>query len=459
MKYIILVLIFGLISCQKDSLNTNLSIKYWTDSLNPDAKLHTQLRLAFGKSVANALENVNFRKYIYNLSQNDKDSLYNEILFSTHQNDIVVGNKTFAQFINDNQSDEVRSIFGNTLVEKLLEFDPLVCIKIPDLLYDIKWDPEIFAPCVYVKTPHNLDDRCNYMVYHCSGYQSLINDFEITEPNHYYVTIKYSEDYSLINTNTWQNEKGMSFFEFLPQAEKHWDVLKPLIIASAIPSIYGQDKVYIKKFKAYEIWADNYAYKGPVVVNGSSPCPGYCPRKCVEQMDFVPTIFDHVSVNNELFFHDLGAIFLESGSLYYNFSDQGGKEFNDAVAIPALRFRKLGFKAKSIKLSLVNLSATKISLSPVPFLKLTHYLDHDLPRKNFYIKYLILPKMTSQNIVIYNYFFTYDDYFSNDIWDFESKKVNLHPTWVTVQGSNPYEYCSTPLHEDASNSVSFYINF
>lgn len=442
-------------SCKKE-INKQYPIKNWTINMDAASKLRTELRLAFGKTVANMLKNQNFRNYFYKISQNQHDSIFNEIVFSMHQNDLVDGTKTFAQLLRENVDLEVKSIFGDSLIEMALDLDPCVCLKIPDLLYDVPWNPNDFAPCVYVETPTNLDGFQDYMVYHYSGYQSLINDFEITKPEHYYIMVKYSEDYTLIDINTWYNEKAISFFEFLPQLKENWNDLQSLILGIAIPSSYGPDKKFIPKYKAYQIWSEEYSYTGPLL-SQTPGCGENCLRDCAKLTNFVPTILDHIQVNNDLFYYYLGSIFRESSSLLFGFWGVTDN-FRSLFAIPSLRYRKMGFKIMSYKLNVKCENFENITNTMIPYLSISYY--DKLIENNIPVNYIVLPKM-KPGFIQYSiqYCFYNDIVVPNCLLSGYPENIKINTSLCPIPGIDIYSYCEKPLQEEISNDVSLYFNY
>ena len=77
MKYLYLLLILILISCHKDFIPfQSKSISDLTSNVPEKIKHKTQLRLAFAKAVANALEDVEFRDYINRVSRKNTDKFF-----------------------------------------------------------------------------------------------------------------------------------------------------------------------------------------------------------------------------------------------------------------------------------------------------------------------------------------------------------------------------------------------
>lgn len=450
MKNLIFLIVLAFISCKSND-NKQYPITSWTKNMDSTLKLRTELRLAFGKTFANALVNESFRKYIHAISQNPVDSNFNEIVFSVHYKDVIDGVNTFEQILKKYTDFEVKAIFGDSLIQKTLENDPCACIKIPDILYDVKWDPGSFAPCVYVETPRDLG-YLQYQVYHASGYQSLIEDFESIDPEHYYIMVKYSEDYTLMNTETWTNEKNISMFEFIPQAQEDWNLLEAKILADAVPSIYGANRVFIKKFKAYQTWSEKFSYKGNYV-GDTVTCDKDCPRKCLEQIDFVPTTLDHIQVTQDFFYSYFGGIFRESTSILVGFYSNYINLFANLCGIPAIRFKTLGYKAQSIKLNLKEECYGNIGNAYVPYLKLTKR-DYDTPGYKIPIHYIVLNKMKDNPFQFLFYTIPYNDIVITAPLDYYPKPFEIHGSNFAGIGLSGYYYCSPQLSSEESGSLS-----
>ena len=84
--------------------------------------------------------------------------------------------KTIQRLIKQNEDEEVKALFGETLTDREAEFDPMVTIKLPDLFYNYDWDTSDIIPFVGVMTP-SLIDYC-YVFYYYNGYSELIKEFE-----------------------------------------------------------------------------------------------------------------------------------------------------------------------------------------------------------------------------------------------------------------------------------------
>ncbi|MBK9743726.1 MAG: hypothetical protein IPO94_12535 [Saprospiraceae bacterium] len=97
----------------------------------------------------------------------------------------------------------------------------MVAIKLPDLFHSMIWDTKNIIPFVGVQTP-NLLPGFTYTFYYHNGYSELIKDVNAAfyeQVKYFYIMVKYSSDYLLLNTDNLTNEKNISLYEFLPQIE------------------------------------------------------------------------------------------------------------------------------------------------------------------------------------------------------------------------------------------------
>jgi len=458
MRYFIFFLVLILVSCYKDLVNKQYTIKDWTQSMTSDLKLKTELRLGFGKAVANAFGNQAFRKYFHDISIKGQDSMFNEILFAVHKDDIVENGKTVAQIIGESADSEVRGIFGDSLVEKVLQIDQCVCMKIPDLLFELNWNPKDFAPCVYVETPQNLNGLCDYQVYHESGYQGLINDFEVSYPLHYYVMVKYSEDYSLIDTDTWLNEKGISFTEFMPQLGSDWEEWKTKFKLIAEASPYGKKIIFIPKYKAYEMWIEKNAYNGPFL-SELPDCGMNCLRKCHPSLKY-PTVLENFNSFTPILFHSVGGIFRESQNYFFQFHYLGTDTTFSLLAIPGLRSKKIGYKASILELDVKREEFDNLGEVIIPFLK----SDFDFTRKQLIkteINFPIFNSSTEARSFQVDYYWPiYNDIvIKQSVFNYSNKPFYFNTTIVVPRGNATYRYCYSPTTIISNGNMNFKINY
>lgn len=111
-KHLLVLFLFIFLSCQKEELPfQSRTITEMTANMEGDIKELSQLRLSFGKAVANALEDVEFREYINTISRKNTQSYFNEIVFALHKDDIAVGNKTLETVIKEAVCKETKELY------------------------------------------------------------------------------------------------------------------------------------------------------------------------------------------------------------------------------------------------------------------------------------------------------------------------------------------------------------
>ena len=213
-KHLTFLSLFILIaSCSKDDFSSDRNIVAWAENSNPNFKDLTQIRLAFGKSVARALGEQEFRAYIKEKSTIPGEQIYHELLFALIKDDILPSGRTVAQLIQAHEDDEVKEIFGEILMDRVANDDPMVAIKLPDVFHQYDWDTQNVTPFVGVETPTKIKVgqwNLHYVFYYYNGYHELIEDYEsrnYENIKYFYLMVKYASDHILINVNSMTNEK------------------------------------------------------------------------------------------------------------------------------------------------------------------------------------------------------------------------------------------------------------
>ena len=331
---IIIILLASILACNKNEEEFNpKTIKQISDLYPPYLRPLSELRLALSKTVANGLNDSKFREYIQKTSKANTTRGFNEILLEVHKKDIVKDNLSLEDFLKGHVPSDAKEIFGDSLFYFLHKDDPCVVIKIPDIFYDYNWDIHKISPMVYAGVPSEILNP-PYYAFHASGYQEEFID--TWNPTHFYITVKLSEDYSLYDINTWDNEKNINLYEVLPQAFEGgcWEILEEKIAISGID--YGNDpkRKYIHRFKAFEIWREHCAYKGPLLMN--NPCGKPNLRDCVGP-DESRLILKSFKIHNEIQFKFVNNKFGDSFFWYCNFINSlTGK--NTLTCLPAVRY-------------------------------------------------------------------------------------------------------------------------
>ena len=299
-RLLFIIIIFLISSCHKDRLPfQSRSISDLTGNLTGEIKQRTQLRLSFAKAVANALEDVEFRDYIYRTSKENTKSFFNEIVFAIHKDDIVVGNKSLETVIKEAADKEITDLYGADFINKVLEEDPLVAIKIPDIYYKFNWEIESYAPMVGVWTPIYIDSETKSFVgYHYSGFMDYLHTDKII--NYFLIVVKYSEDYIMFNPSTWMNEKNISIFELIPQLDNCSDTIFKYIDKIGLNNPKLNDFIYIKKRLIADYYINkcesDYIYFGEMAMQN---CEEECVRDCIKNVDEINDVFEKVTILNE----------------------------------------------------------------------------------------------------------------------------------------------------------------
>jgi len=225
------------------------NIQSLTSGFSKDNKYLFVNRLAFSKLLAKALKHVELRDYIYRLSKNNTNNTFNEIIFALHKDDIVEDQKTLKDYIVNEIDDEIAFFYKDDFIDKILEQDPMLTIKLPDIFYEFDWDTNIYSPMVYAKTLNPIGENNlgpYYIGYHFSGYQDKL--YRLGRTYKFSLVVKYSEDYILLNTDKLTNHQGLGLQTIFPQyLPATWLKLKDKILSQSYKSPSGDNVYYIKK--------------------------------------------------------------------------------------------------------------------------------------------------------------------------------------------------------------------
>jgi len=297
-KTFLFIVVLFLFSCGKEKLPFQpKSISELTSNLEGELLHRTQMRLSFAKTIANALENVEFRDYIYRLSNEGTTSYFNEIVFAVHKDDRAVGGKTFEDIMKRYIDNEVKGLFGDEFIQSVLIEDPLIAIKIPDIFYGFDWNTEEYAPLVLAKTPVKLKDKDNlnsYYSYHYSGYQKMMSNH--ISPEYFSITVKYSEDYILYDKNTKLNEKGVNIFDIVHQVERNWFIMNFEINRIGIPYFSDKRKVFLNKRDIFNAFKNKCEPK-KITFGDFSNCTDDCKRDCLIKNE-INTVLEKVKLKS-----------------------------------------------------------------------------------------------------------------------------------------------------------------
>lgn len=305
--------IFLILSCGKEVLPfQKKTISELTLNMQSNIKKASEIRLAFGIAVANAMEDISFRNYIKNISSNNTDSIYKEILFALHKDDIVACNTTLAQYINMNINDEIKNMFGDQFIQKVLQEDPLVCIKIPDVFWGFDWETDKYAPMVAIKTPMGVGSNNNteYIGFHYSGFYDYFP--HLSQKDYFTIVVKYSEDYILCDTIVKRNEKNISLFELIPQLEKSWAKMSSFIKQNGVKYLQDNQIIYLNRREILKEYIkqceQDYTYYGE---NAIKDCHAECLKDCIDENTEINDVFEKITVLNPLFMNISTSFFFQ----------------------------------------------------------------------------------------------------------------------------------------------------
>jgi len=321
-----------------------MSIEEVSSKIPIEYRRLAQLRLSLAKTTARALANKNFREYIFKKSKEGSDLFFNEIVLEFNKGDMVLQNENLITFLNKYVSNDVKALFGDSLFVYLSIEDPCVVLKIPDIFYNYTWDLNNTIPMVYAGVP-SLFLNGGYQAYHHSGYHEEIVDGGL--PEHFYLTVKLSEDYRLYDKNHWINTLGISLFEELPQIQYDdcWDKIEDSLIYSGRPSVHYPDLLYIHKFKAFEMWKRLCSYRGPLLMNSGCTQPKL--RDCVPFGES-NLVLKSIKIQNSILTIILSPNFTDCFNFYCQMSTDLG-ESSRTVCIPSLRHNLLNARKVVIK--------------------------------------------------------------------------------------------------------------
>ncbi len=323
-KYLLFFLLL-ISSCKKDKNINFESISTLVQDLDGKVKERHQIRLLFTKCVAKAMQYEEFRAYIKEKSNSQLNLGFNEILFSLHHKDDICNGKTLSQYIQDEIDEEGISLFGESFVTDVLEKDPLIAIKIPDIFSGLEWDIENMIPIVYAKTYFafkNNTDYNSYKGYHSSGFEEYFNVYQ--DLKYFCIVVKQSEDYILFDFETGLTDNGLSMFDLVPQLIRCWD---------EIESPLRNKSISFGKLKNYKIVSNsdinnllfkycendlNYEY-----ISNVDTCTIDCPRECLGDINSTKLYVDSISLRGDFQYKKLGfgKIFNENLNIQLEFYD------------------------------------------------------------------------------------------------------------------------------------------
>jgi hypothetical protein len=342
------------ISCKKDLLEGGKSIEEHANLLGAVDADFFKLRAALAKTVARAFCDEAFRTYFKREFCMLTENHYKELLLSQHLDDVVNSEgTTLKQLLEDNMDKEVKGLFGDELLSRVLEQDPCVVIKLPDLFRVFEWNTEALIPMVVPVTPKpeiTFEKPLRFMPYFFNGNHDFIYD----AMDYFHCTLKYSEDYFMLDPNTMANEKGISIYEILPQAKDAPDGMLDDMLAIGEESKVYPGKFFINRMQLFKLWQEKYSFKG-VFLYQSTACPNQdCVRECIDPVES-RMVLDTFQVNLARLFEYQNNKFLDESSTYtFVFWSNLDDQFVRQIYIPALPHEYFEAREISIKLTETN---------------------------------------------------------------------------------------------------------
>ena len=400
---IIIMILASILACNKNEEEFNpKTIKQISDLYPPYLRPLSELRLALSKTVANGLNDSKFREYIQKTSKANTTRGFNEILLEVHKKDIVKDNLSLEDFLKTHVPSDAKETFGDSLFYFLYRDDPCVVIKIPDIFYDYNWDIHKIIPMVYAGVPSEVLNP-PYYAFHASGYQEEFID--TWNPTHFYITVKLSEDYSLYDINTWDNEKNISLYEVLPQAFEGgcWEILEEKIAKSGIDYSNDPKRKYIHRFKAFEIWREHCSYKGPLLMNNHCGKPNL--RDCVGPGES-KLILKSIKMKKEIMFILINNKFGDSFNWYCNFFDENTGEYL-LTCVPAIRYSSFNLRGVVLKEKFITKDFECIGKATIPFMDIEYFKNNS--SDSIEIGMEVIPSFNTGYKVYSTWYLTYED--------------------------------------------------
>ena len=468
-KHLTFLSLFILIaSCSKDDFSSDRNIVAWAENSNPNFKDLTQIRLAFGKSVARALGEQEFRAYIKEKSTIPGEKIYNELLFALIKDDILPSGRTVAQLIQAHEDDEVKEIFGETLMDRVANDDPMVAIKLPDLFHSMIWDTKNIIPFVGVQTP-NLLPGFTYPFYYHNGYSELIKDVNAAfyeQVKYFYIMVKYSSDYLLLNTDNLTNEKNISLYEFLPQIEYCTKNILPQILTSGVRSATSPNKILLDKQKCYAIWQEHCSYTGEFAYT-SQNCGNDCPRNCDPDNPLNKNLIlgDFEVLEDLYLFFTGGILFRESANVSFDMISARQLDIIKRFVVPNMRYQSLDKFVTTVTLT-EGITIHNARQFSVPIVSLA-YKSSQTNGKRFLINALMFDDVSPDKDLEYSIcsnFLYYEDSvnpinFRTDLShcyqrSFTGQKI-IYPSYSTSIGLDIYGWCTTDFRYNLPFSIKY----
>jgi hypothetical protein len=193
-KIILVCTLFFAISCRKDSLESADKIQDYANKLTGSAVEFFKLRASLAKTMAKVCKDDEFRAY-FKTQSTLKNNHFKEFLIVQHLSDKVKSNGTsLKQLIESSIDEEVNGLFGTNLIQKVVELDPCVVLKLPDFFRYFQWETDDLIPMVIPVTPDpeiTFGQDLRYMAFFYNSKHTIIYDYM----DYFHLSLKNSEDY------------------------------------------------------------------------------------------------------------------------------------------------------------------------------------------------------------------------------------------------------------------------
>lgn len=431
---------------------------------NPEVKFRTQLRMAFGKTLSKAIINPEVLDYIKDESITTDIQGYKEILFGIHVDKEVYNGKTLRAYIHESMDDEVKGLFSGNLVDTLLSFDPLITIKIPDIFSDVDWGKDGVVPLVYVQTSIPLKGYDEYIAYHGSGYQELISSD--SKPPYFCISVKYSEDYILLNQRVQINEKNISLYEFFPQISRSdWLELEETVLAHS-PEAPGVPGYYycLKKdiYRAHR----SLNKENLDLIEDDQNCNEECKRDCRNPENIKTVLKNYVlNVGTPVVQRDRSRMFLETYNVsFIMFYHKDENNINSRLGVHGNRIADIVEQViGEYKVKLEDRCYDGIGDITLPVIHGSKSFDFSGASLTFDDVVIFDGWSESRRDSSYGinvYYSEYGDLVnSQDYHYYLQSSVTLNPTFMIPLGARTIYYCDEPSHSytlgDSYMTVSY----
>jgi hypothetical protein len=442
-----LIVFLGLLlislSCRKNDEINDVSMQAIIDSKEPALQEMVKMRLSLAKVISIAFQDDEFTNYFKDRfgKRSERGNFFEECLLIRHSEDKVLSDgTTLRQLLKRIMDQEVVSLFGSNFIDHILEYDPRVTLKLPDMFLSIDWDTENVRPAVFATYPAKSyeDDLVGY---HFG--KVVEKNRAIVIPQVFHVNIKASEDFVLFNKETLLDEFNNNIDEYLPQLVDCESVRGDIFNSS---EKYNQN-IIVDLRRAFHLWHQMCSYRGNFV--DTTGCIDLCQRNCINP----PTtkyIFNHFSMTSFASFAAFTDVyFRETFALNAQFYDFTHFLHPTPVALPVVRYSELGkvFEVRDVKRPKGMLSLLEIK-----------WASENIGSTPLYVNYLITDK-TGSNLSCGFSYISYGDRFYNTT-EFSPTFLNqISAKRVLLLGQDNYEACelaTTTLRNSGFNFVFRY---